>query len=249
MSILNCIQALLSYALKMINLQNDTHKPAKEPLETLRGLTAKERYECLIRARNFHYENFNKWMTYFYVAIGATFVGYCSLSNNMDKSQGVILILTLLGYLISLFWHWSCKGYYYWNINFITLVNHCEINDLKLKPQHRVYAVFANKKNQNKYLSPISGANISTSKTAILFSFIVSIAFGILFIRELAIYIEKESLFDFSSYYYSLKKYKILSYPILSLVVTLVFGLIPKWCLKSKIDHFPDLEIKQENNK
>lgn len=105
------------------------------------------------------------------------------------------------------------------------------------------------KKNQNKYLSPISGANISTSKTAILFSFIVSIAFGILFIRELAIYIEKESLFDFSSYYYSLKKYKILSYPILSLVVTLVFGLIPKWCLKSKINHFPDLEIKQENNK
>ncbi|WP_339904234.1 hypothetical protein [uncultured Cyclobacterium sp.] len=38
-----------------------------------------ERYKLLISARDFHYENFNKWLTYFYVANAAIFVGYIQL--------------------------------------------------------------------------------------------------------------------------------------------------------------------------
>ena len=67
------------------------------------------------------------------------------------------------------------QGLHYWNINFIMLVNDCEEKQLNLSPEQRVYFVFANKKTQNNYLSPISGANISTSKIAILFSFVIAI--------------------------------------------------------------------------
>lgn len=35
-----------------------------------------EAYKIAIHARNFHYENFNKWMNFFYVAVGAIFLAY-----------------------------------------------------------------------------------------------------------------------------------------------------------------------------
>ncbi len=191
-------------------------------------LTPKERYEFLINARNFHYDNFNKWMTYFYVAIGALFVGYYTISSTEDLHNEKI-ILIVLGYITSLFWYWSSKGYYFWNINFIILVNDCETNTLKLKEKKRVYSVFANKKTQNNYINPISGANISTSKIAILFSFIITVVWGILLLeklKEIDIHIIWEIL--------------------VSLFTTLLLSyFIPKYLLKSKIDHFPDLEIEQ----
>ncbi len=194
-------------------------------------LTRKERYEYLINARNFHYDNFNKWMTYFYVAIGALFVGYYTIASN-EKMDTEKLILITLGYITSLFWYWSSKGYYFWNINFITLVNDCEKNTLKLKKKKRVYSVFANKKTQNNYLNPISGANISTSKIAILFSFIISIVWSILLLEKL-----KEIKLIESHFFCEL---------MISIFITLTLSyFIPKYLLKSKIDHFPDLEIDQ----
>ena len=155
--------------------------------EDSNAFTSKDRYFHLINARNFHYDNNNKWMTYFYVAIGALFVGYYTLlaSNCNQKFNNELIVLVLLGYIISLLWYWSSKGYYFWYINFITLVNDCEENDLKLDPKHRVYYVFANKKTQNNYLNPVRGANISTSKISILFSFIIAIVWGVLFFDKI----------------------------------------------------------------
>ena len=194
-------------------------------------LTRKERYEFLINARNFHYDNFNKWMTYFYVAIGALFVGYYTIASSENMNTEKIILISL-GYITSLFWYWSSKGYYFWNINFITLVNDCEKNTLKLKKKKRVYFVFANKKTQNNYLNPISGANISTSKIAILFSFVISIVWSILLLEKLKEMelIETHFVCEF----------------IISLFITLTLSyIIPKYFLKGKIEHFPDLEINQ----
>lgn len=80
------------------------------------------RYKLLINARNFQYDNFNKWMTFFYVAIGALFVGYYNiLTKNGDYFFQEIIII-IVGLAISIFWHWSCKGYYYWIAQFIKLI-------------------------------------------------------------------------------------------------------------------------------
>lgn len=62
-------------------------------------------YEQLIKARNFHYENFNKWMTYFYVMIGALFLGVCYIvSKSVDylqDYQNEILAITSVGFIVS----------------------------------------------------------------------------------------------------------------------------------------------------
>ncbi|WP_026776291.1 hypothetical protein [Polaribacter sp. Hel_I_88] len=194
-------------------------------------ITRKERYQFLINARNFHYDNFNKWMTYFYVAIGALFVGYYTIASSENMNTEKIILITL-GYITSLFWYWSSKGYYFWNINFITLVNDCERNTLKLKEEKRVYFVFANKNTQNNYLNPLRGANISTSKIAILFSFVVSIVWSILLLEKL-------------------KEIELIEINFTCELIITIFGTlilsytIPKYFLKSKIDHFPDLKISQ----
>ena len=215
----------------MSTTQNQNDDKCKEitKSDNPNTLTSKERYDFLIKARNFHYDNYNKWMTFFYVAIGALFVGYYTLTTssstkNFDKEA---LILVSLGFAISLLWYWSSKGYYFWNINFITLVNDCEEKDLNLDPKQRVYYVFANKKTQNNYLNPVSGANISTSKIAILFSFIITVVWGAL-------------LFD--KIFQIAIGWKI----ILSIFSTLITSaIIPRFWLYSKIDHFPDLKITQ----
>lgn len=134
-----------------------------------------ERYKLLVAARNFHYDNFNKWLTYFYVANGALFVGYGQAVSSSLKSSLEIPLL-IVGSIAGILLYWSSKGYYYWNINFIMLVNHYEKELLKWKKKERIYSMFGNKKVQNNYSSPVQGANFSTSKIAILFAFTIACA-------------------------------------------------------------------------
>ncbi|MEB3037174.1 RipA family octameric membrane protein [Capnocytophaga ochracea] len=208
--------------------QND-----KEKKDKCKEFTPFERYKTLIAARNFHYDNFNKWLSYFYIAIGVLFVGFYTLktSNNFSSFKLEIKMILFLGYIISLLWYLSCKGYYFWNINFITLVNNCEEECLKLEPKDRVYFVFANKKTQNNYINPISGANISTSKIAILFSFIITISWGILLLKE---FLQN----DFCCIF------------VISIIGTILLSwILGKTLLKSKINHFPNLKIKQKKRR
>ncbi len=154
----------------------------KTTSEEDKKMTSEEKYKLLINARNFHYENFNKWMTYYYVAIGALFVAYYTLITKSLNLQLQELLLLALGFIVSLFWYWCCKGYYYWMINFILLIHHYEKNILKFKEKEGIYSVFANKESHNSDFCPTKGTNISTSKVTMLFAFIVSIAWGFLFV-------------------------------------------------------------------
>lgn len=199
-------------------------------------ITLKERYELLIKARNFHYENFNKWMSYFYVMIASVIIAFSYIiSKNFEYDkhyQTELIILGCVGFVISLLWHWANKGYYYWNINFITLVNYYEKELLKFDDDKRVYFMFANKDNQNRYFNPLGGANISTSKISILLSYLFALSFSY--------FVSYESL-----------KECIICKPILitlclliSIVLIFVLsGTIPKYLLYSHHDHFPDLKI------
>ena len=64
-------------------------------------------YQRLIDARNFHYENFNKWSLYFYAIIAALFVGYYQIENNIVLSS----VIALVGYVVSICCYLSGKGY------------------------------------------------------------------------------------------------------------------------------------------
>jgi len=139
-----------------------------------------ERYKILVAARNFHYNNFNKWLTYFYVANAGIFLGYLQVYPiaSSPKIDLIPYLILMLGYFAGLLLYWSSKGYYYWNINFIMLINHYEKTLLGWEKNERIYSVFANTKVENKYHSPRHGGNYSTSKIAIVFAFIIAISWG-----------------------------------------------------------------------
>ncbi|MFW6046869.1 MAG: hypothetical protein ACOCP4_03670 [Candidatus Woesearchaeota archaeon] len=173
----------------------------------------------------------------FYVAIGALFACYYTMKTRANFHDFEEYILIILGYIVSLFWYWSCKGYYYWNINFITLVNYYEKDILKFDKNERVYFIFANKETQNDYLSPISGANVSTSKVAILFAFTITLMWGTLLSYNLLGQLTCLEKWMWTNI--------LLSFIISGLLIFVLSYLVPKKLLKSKIDHFPDLNIKQ----
>ncbi len=197
----------------------------------------KSRYELIIKARNFHYENFNKWMTYFYLMISALVLGLCNILSKQDvdifdKQRNIVLVISFLGFIVSLAWHWSNKGYYYWNINFISLVNHYEKNLLKFNENERIYFVFANKEKQNNYTNPLSGANISTSKISILLSYIIT-----LFWSSLITFILLKDGIEYDWLYYLCT----IIFPIV--LIYLLSYIVAKKYLFSYHDHFPDLNL------
>lgn len=196
-----------------------------------------EQYKIMVAARNFHYENFNKWLTYFYVANAAIFVGYIQVlsSDRLSDITHLELPILVLGFIAGLLFYWSSKGYYYWNINFINLVNHYEKNVLELPKKERIYSVFANKKLQNNYSSPISGANISSSKTAIFFAFIVALSWGSILVHMLLK--DKTNCND-------VWIVNLLSLGGSYIVIWLLSRLVAKEFFYSKIDHIPDLKIE-----
>ena len=150
-------------------------------------MTFEERqYERLINARNFHYENFNKWSLYFYAIIAALFVGYYSLEAKATEIDNIILWCILgLGFIVSMCCHLSGKGYYYWEINWIKLIIHYEKQVWPLKKEESVYSIFANEKDLNHYWNLVVGANISSSKLSLVVSFAISYAWAAMITMKL----------------------------------------------------------------
>lgn len=132
-------------------------------------------YQRLIEARNFHYENFNKWSLYFYAIIAALFAGYYSLRGQNEPIDEIIKwSILILGYIVSMCCYLSGKGYYYWEINWIKLIMHYEKQVWPLKKEESVYSIFANEKALNHYWNLVGGANISSSKLSLVVSFAIT---------------------------------------------------------------------------
>lgn len=143
-------------------------------------------YQRLIDARNFHYENFNKWSLYFYAIIAALFVGYYNLEAKEAPVNEIIQWCILcLGYVASMCCYLSAKGYYYWEINWIKLIMHYEKQVWPITKGKSVYSTFANKEAFNKYWKITSGANISSSKLSLMVSFCITYAWAAMIILKL----------------------------------------------------------------
>ena len=136
-------------------------------------------YQRLIDARNFHYENFNKWSLYFYAIIAALFIGFYSIKDNTILS----CVIAFVGYVVSICCYLSGKGYYYWEISWIKLVQACERRLIveERKKNYYVYSIFVNKEESSHPTKLLDGSNISSSKLSLLMSFVISAAWGYLF--------------------------------------------------------------------
>jgi hypothetical protein len=142
-------------------------------------------YKVTLAARNFHLDHFNKWMTYYYVAVAAIFVGFYNIKDGVENDNFTIKLgLLALGFLVSILWHLSCKGYYFWVKNWTYQLLRFE---KEMDDKFKVYSVFSKTvtANGNKIFIPTQSANISTSKVTLFLSFIISITWAYLFFNKL----------------------------------------------------------------
>ena len=153
-----------------------------------------KQYERLIAARNFHYDNLNKWLMSFYAITAALFVALYKLHGD-SVHQLMELGVAIVGYMVSIAALLSGKGYYYWETNWIMLVHNFEKKYLvdvekynankekylkEAKDDYRVYSIFANFGTNNNILMPTAGANISTTKVALVITWFISMLWGMI---------------------------------------------------------------------
>lgn len=143
-----------------------------------------KQYDRLITARNFHYDNLNKWLMSFYVIIGALFIALYSLHSAETQHRYMELCIAVVGFVVSVAGLLSAKGYYYWETNWINLVHNIERNywaqeHIGIK-DYRVYSVFADMEWNNSPKNPILGANVSTTKVSLCLLFFVAALWGMI---------------------------------------------------------------------
>jgi hypothetical protein len=177
------------------------------------NLTAKEKYEYVIKARNFHYREFNVWSTYFSVIVGALFVAYHHL---LEGHPLLAFVVSALGFIASLCWYLSAKGYTYWWHHWSAFLIHMEKDDIKSLEACGVYSSFFDENegekqksshtngNKNTFysaqiLNPFKGSNVSTSKVMMFLTFCTTVAWAVVCIGSL-INIMAESTWEQISY-------------------------------------------------
>lgn len=185
-----------------------------------------EVYKLAIEARDKLNENYHKWMTFYYVANGAVLVSVVSLITSTEVIEKTgILILSVIGIFISMFWHLSCKGYYYyyWSKSWIEIIIKLE-NEL-INSSHEkdigVYSVFSKKVFEEKgnIFQPNSFANISTPKLTLIFSFITIVSWLIYSLNILFVNFECLNI-----------ACKIVISGLIILLMVIFYGiLLPKW--------------------
>lgn len=138
-------------------------------------------YKRLIEARNFHYDNLNKWLMSFYVIIGALFVAMQAVHIGDHLHRYLELGIALAGYIVSIAAYLSCKGYYYWETNWIMLVHDYEERRIS-NLEERTYGIFGNMGANKSIWNPIKGANVSTTKVALAMTSVITILWGTIII-------------------------------------------------------------------
>lgn len=139
--------------------------------------TVNDQYQRLINARNFHYENLNKWLITFYAIIGALFLAFYTLYSK-DAKMEVEMVVAIVGYIVSIAALLSIKGYFYWEYNWIEKLYRFEKIVMSLKGDEQIYSSIINKEKHDIPCCPIDSANVSTTKVALFVTFGVAVAWG-----------------------------------------------------------------------
>lgn len=145
----------------------------------------KECYERAIKAHEHHYSNFNYWMNFYAIIIGALFVGYYTIKED----ELLKTIITLIGFATTLAWLQSFRGYYHWIKQWINVVMFHEEQHIKAanlvendKESNRVYSLYYESAEEKSHCS-LTSRNISTQKMTLRLIFILLLSWLILLMR------------------------------------------------------------------
>lgn len=139
-------------------------------------------YEKAIEGRNFHYSNYNTWINYYSIFTGTLFVCYynCYKGNGFGfslYSSIFMLLVSLLGMITAICWHSTVKGHYWWMLSWINIVQKYEGELNSCSEDIFDYWVYNAYKASPKNFDQ---KNISSQKLTSAFTFIVSLAWGII---------------------------------------------------------------------
>lgn len=141
-------------------------------------------YSKAIDARNFHYDNFTKWQTFFYIAVGSVLVAYCTLLTTEEcRLSGhaklmypfLLRLLPVLGYAFSLIWLCSSRGYTLWWNSYMHIVQNFERTHVLPNASNVDFAVFTVMNKRLLRRCPFcltQGANFSTSRLSNALAFV-----------------------------------------------------------------------------
>lgn len=203
-------------------------------------MTPFEEYKLIIEARNFHYSKFHIWSTYFSVIVGALFLAYYGAQKGIEFQ----LLVAILGYIVSMCWYWSNKGYVYWWYHWAEYLMYVEKKEHQKKNVEEtlesnfkgtvgIYSNFFNAisdengepiMDAKSYFNPVNGANISTSKVILLMSYAITLAWGYILATNIPMGNIDSGL-------------KILLCALAAIVVTLILSSIVGMVIKSNISH------------
>lgn len=212
---------------------NEDEKVMNEKIDNEKKLFTERQYERLINARNFHYDNFGKWLRFFYLIIGALFIGYYTIHSSDHSNKQIEFAIMILGYIASIACYLSAKGYYYWELSWIQMLHNFEKRVIGLNQEEKVYSVFANKEKLNQPWVPLFGANVSTSKLALMINAIVATVWGAMLLYKTA-----RALFPESQ-----KCCIILGAFVLSAIISYVVAGVCAIAFKSNLSKMEDLEL------
>lgn len=145
-------------------------------------------YLRAIDARDKLQENYHRWMTFYYVALGSILVTIVTLINSQKHIDFTFLKLglSILATFISLVWHLSCKGYNYWSNSWMLIIKRLELSIIGNKRELAVYTDFSVSviNGEKESFGPLKSGNISTPKLTLLVSFSATIVWSFLAVVE-----------------------------------------------------------------
>lgn len=150
-------------------------------------------YKRAIKGREHHYNNFNYWTNFYAIVIGALFVGYYKITDDMFL-RGIV---AFLGFATTFAWLQSFRGYYHWIKQWINVVMFHEEKyidsvkeskntmDEEEKNNLRVYTLYSESEKEYS-CCPLKSRNISTQKMTLRLIFLLMM--GWLFLLGYTIY-------------------------------------------------------------
>lgn len=183
-------------------------------------------YKEAIAGRNFHYQNYNTWVNLYAIFTGALFAGFYMLYN---KDNFVLsFIVCTLGFICSVCWHYSVKGYYHWMLSWIRVVHAYEkkLAEFLTDENYFVYSVY-----QGDLSPTFFQRNISTQKVTVFFTFDVIVSWLLVFLNTTCKCLLYYST-CYSECFQEIQKYITLAFVFL-LFVLLIFSVIYVRSLRS----------------
>lgn len=144
-------------------------------------------YSKAIESRTLLYNNFNYWMNFFAIVVGALFVAYYTVTNVNSKNQECIsLIIGCLGFIASTCWFQSLKGFYHWMKSRGNVVRYYEekLND-KVEDKNFVYSLYMDSNSNKSVYNILSPKNVSTQKIMIRFVCVIIVSWVVMIILNL----------------------------------------------------------------